>query len=104
MNGGPSRRRDRTSPRNIHAAAAAAPRPVTGTSRFLRRSKATKQTSWVYEHPFEMKYGGFTVTTTCCANVDDFQVGVDMPCNGAGGLRVGAAVVVAAAGALLLGT
>ena len=51
-----------------------------------------------------MKYGGFTVTTTCCANVDDFQVGVDMPCNGAGGLRVGAAVVVAAAGALLLGT
>ena len=40
------------------------------------------QARWVSD-PMELRYGGFTVRTTCCANDHDFAVGVDMPCNGA---------------------
>ena len=40
------------------------------------------QARWVSD-PMELRYGGFTVRTTCCANDHDFEVGVDMPCNGA---------------------
>lgn len=40
------------------------------------------QARWV-QKPFVMKYGGITIETTCCANHDKFEVGVDMPCNAA---------------------
>ena len=65
-----------------------------------------KQARWV-QKPFEMRYGGITVKTTCCANDDKFEVDVDMPCNGAAGLADRylwpLAATAAAAGALLLG-
>ena len=34
---------------------------------------------------FTIKYGGFTVKTTCCANKDKYRVDVDIPCNSATG-------------------
>ena len=43
---------------------------------------SSTQARWVSD-PMELRYGGFTVRTTCCANDHDFEVGVDMPCNGA---------------------
>ena len=58
-----------------------------------------------YGPPGAARYGGITVKTTCCANDDKFEVGVDMPCNGAArvaGALWAAGAAVAAAGALLL--
>lgn len=56
--------------------------------------KSGEQRRWV-SNPMELRYGGFTVRTTCCANDLDFEVGVDMPCNGASGVFVPALVGVA---------
>jgi hypothetical protein len=56
--------------------------------------KSGEQRRWV-SNPMELRYGGFTVRTTCCANDRDFEVGVDMPCNGASGVFVSTLVGVA---------